>query len=96
MSKFKKYDLIFSIGEACSCTEMLRKCRLQFYSYPFDWLFGSTFLNRIKMLCDDMKTFINKEETVIGKTTFGYDDIKNYKIMAKLETNTTKEKEKFI
>ena len=36
-------------------------------------------------------TFINKEETVIGKTTFGYDDIKNYKIMAKLETNTTKE-----
>lgn len=39
----KKYDLIFSIGEACSCAEVLRESRLRFYSYPFDWLYGSTF-----------------------------------------------------
>lgn len=35
-------------------------------------------------------TFIKKEEYVIGKTTFGYDDIKNYKIMVKVERNTKK------
>lgn len=39
----KKYDLIFSVGEARSCAEVLRESRLRFYSYPFDWLYGSTF-----------------------------------------------------
>ena len=58
----KKYDLIFSIGEARSCAEVLRESRLRFYSYPFDWLYGSTLLDRIKMLANNMKDFINKED----------------------------------
>lgn len=58
----EKYDLVFSLGEACSCTQILRKCRLQFYSYPFDWLYGSTFLDRAKMLASDMENFIKKED----------------------------------
>ena len=29
---------------------------------PFDWLYGSTFLGRVKMLASDMKTFIQKED----------------------------------
>lgn len=31
------YDFIFSLGESCSTSIMLRKCGLQTYSMPFDW-----------------------------------------------------------
>ncbi len=55
----KTYDLIISIGEACSCTETLRACGLQRFSYPFDWLFGNNFEGRINLLLNDMKNFIN-------------------------------------
>ena len=61
MNEKTKYDLILSIGQACSCTEVLRKACLQFYSYPFDWLYGSNFTERIKLLCNNMENFTNKE-----------------------------------
>lgn len=31
-----KYDLIFSMGEACSCSDLIRSINYQNYSYPFD------------------------------------------------------------
>ena len=58
----KKYDFIFSIGEACPCTQTLRQLGLQDASYPFDWLFGSTFVGRCKILADEFKDFIKKED----------------------------------
>lgn len=58
----KKFDLIFSLGEACSCTQILRKCMLQFHSYPFDWLYGSDILSRTKILTNNYKDFINIED----------------------------------
>lgn len=67
MQKTEAYDLIFSIGEACSCTEGLRKLKLQETSYPFDWLWGATFLDRIKILTSGFKNFINLEDL-----TFSY------------------------
>lgn len=45
-----KYDLVFGLGAACSCTEILRKAGLQFLSFPFDWLYGGTFLERARLL----------------------------------------------
>lgn len=62
MSSSKKYDLIFGLGAACSCTQMLRKKGLQFSSYPFDWLFGSSFNKRIDMLTSDFVDFIRQED----------------------------------
>ncbi len=38
----KEYDLIFSLGAACSCSQSLRAANLQFASFPCDWLFGGT------------------------------------------------------
>ena len=32
------YDFIFSIGSACSCTQVLRAAGLQHASFPFDWI----------------------------------------------------------
>lgn len=58
----KKYDLIFGIGEACSCSTCLRRANLQIRSYPFDWLFGSTFLDRVKILANNFENLINLED----------------------------------
>ena len=62
MIKPQKFDLIFSLGEACSCTEVLRRNYLQIYSYPFDWLFGSNFIKRCDILASKFKNFIEKED----------------------------------
>lgn len=62
----KIYDLIISIGEACSCTQCLRLLKLQNFSYPFDWLCGSSFQKRIDIITSDFKDFINKEDLVFS------------------------------
>ncbi len=58
----KKYEVIFSIGSACLCSQMLRRSGLQFCSYPFDWLFGCDFSGRIDILISGFKDFLNKED----------------------------------
>lgn len=47
MSKLK-YDLVFSFGPACSCSQTLRRAGLQLLSFPFDWIspgFGTPLWN---------------------------------------------------
>ncbi|MBQ2645142.1 hypothetical protein IJG14_06195 [bacterium] len=58
----KKYDLIFGIGEACSCSSTLRRANLQIKSFPFDWLFGSTFLGRVNILVNNFENLINLQD----------------------------------
>lgn len=58
----KVYDLAFGIGEACSCTQTLRKSNLQIASYPFDWLYGSDFIGRCKILASKFDRFIEKTD----------------------------------
>lgn len=60
MNTKKRYDFIFSLGAACSCTSMLRMCGLQKASYPFDWLFGSNFSKRIDILLNNFENFFEK------------------------------------
>lgn len=62
MSVSGKYDLIFSLGAACSCTQVLRKNGLQLASYPFDWLYGSTFDKRVDILTAGFADFINQND----------------------------------
>ena len=57
--KRQKYDLIFSIGAACSCAQGLRDAELQVFSYPMDWLFGSDFAGRVDIVCNRFKRFID-------------------------------------
>lgn len=33
-----QYDLAFSIGGACACSQSLRRAGMQYASFPFDWL----------------------------------------------------------
>ena len=57
-----KFYLIFSIGAACSCTQTLRESFLQYYSYPFDWLYGSDFLSRVKILVNNFEHWLDKSD----------------------------------
>lgn len=58
----KKYDLYISLGAACSTSTTLRKTNLQFWSYPFDWLAGSTLYDRVKILINNFDGWLNKED----------------------------------
>ena len=101
MSSNKEYDLIFSIGEACSCTSVLRALNLQQASYPFDWLFGSDFLGRCNILINDFDRFIEKNDleysyeersiscvayhNVFNDITFNHDFLKSVEFNAMYE-----------
>lgn len=60
-----KFDLVVSIGEDCACTSYLRRCNLQNFSYPFDWLTNAPIENRIDLICNDFKDFLNPEDLEI-------------------------------
>lgn len=57
----KKYDFIVSIGEACICSESLRKSLLQIKSFPFDWLFSHDILTNIDIILNGFQDFLNKD-----------------------------------
>lgn len=66
--KTGKYDLFVSMGAACSCSSSLRNSKLQFYSYPFDWIGGPSFVERIELIHNNFKDYIIKENLeFIGK-----------------------------
>ncbi len=58
----EEFDTIFSLGDACSCTETLRLAELQKVSYPFDWLLDGDFSTRAEILLSDFKGWFNKED----------------------------------
>ena len=58
----KKYDFIFSLGEACSSTEALRDNNLQIISNPLDWIGGPTLEERINFILNDFEDFLNIED----------------------------------
>ena len=60
-----KFDLVVSLGEDCACTSYLRRCNLQHNSYPFDWLTNAPFENRINLVVNDFKNFLNFEDLVL-------------------------------
>ena len=62
MSGKKEYDLIFSLGEACSSTQTLRNSKLQIFSYPLDWLFGADFIRRCEILTSKFEHFIEMKD----------------------------------
>lgn len=57
-----KYNLFFSLGEACSSSTALRSNKLQKASYPFDWVAGGTILDRVNILCSEFDEYFEKED----------------------------------
>ncbi|MBQ8465171.1 MAG: hypothetical protein IJ545_04095 [Alphaproteobacteria bacterium] len=61
----KKYDLIFSVGNTCACSVLLRRNKLQYASYPLDWVGLDPFSDKIQWLLTHFEHFLNKESLVI-------------------------------
>lgn len=57
----KKFDIVFSIGNLCASTENLRKCQLQFATYPLDWVAGGDIIHRTKIMISGCENFIQLE-----------------------------------
>lgn len=64
-----KYDFIFSLGEACSCSEALRKNDLQVVTNPFDWITGTTLEENVDILLNDFNNFMNFEDLEFANCT---------------------------
>lgn len=58
----KKYDCVFSMGEACLCASILDALNLRHFSAPFDWLYGATFEERMNLFLNDFENFLNQED----------------------------------
>jgi len=62
MEDINYYDFIFSLGDACPCSILLREAGLQTFSNPFDWVKGDTFINRINLICSRFYNFLKFED----------------------------------
>ena len=58
----KEYDFAFSCGYSCAVTEALRAADLQFASFPFDWTASPGFRRCAKMIADDFKGWMEKDD----------------------------------
>lgn len=68
-----RYDLIFGLGFACSCSESLRAAKLQLLSFPYDWItltvcdgldYSHELPNRIHEITEDFQDWLSPEEFV--------------------------------
>ena len=58
------YDFVFSLGQACSCSSSLRAAKLQYASYPFDWLYGSDITGRADILANGFQGWLDRNDLV--------------------------------
>ena len=60
--KIKKYDTVVSVGAACFVPETMKKLKLRDFSGPFDWVFGSDVITRLKFIKNKFKNYFNFED----------------------------------
>ncbi len=75
--KQKKYDLILPFGEACHTAYALKRLKYRIMSCPFDWMWGSSFETRLKIILDKFENFFNKEDLVFTRVDVKCDEYKN-------------------
>lgn len=70
------YDVAFSMGAACSCTQGLRDAGLQYLSFPFDWLYGADLPARTDLLCAEFEGLLDLEDLeYVQKNPFNDKDL---------------------
>lgn len=57
-----KFDFVVSIGQGCASTSYLRRCNLQNFSYPFDWIAGPPFDMITDFIINGFQDFLNIED----------------------------------
>lgn len=58
----RNYDLAFSLGFSCGCTQSLREAGLQFASYPFDWVGSPGLVASVRMLVGRFRNWLEKAD----------------------------------
>ena len=71
-----EYDLIFGFGQACSCSQTLRRAGLQLLSFPFDWLgcvrLDDDMRRRTDLVAQEFRDWLRLEDFVLeGENTNG-------------------------
>lgn len=72
----RKYDFVFGLGAACSCSQSLRAAGLQLTSLPFDWNGLQTFAGRRSLIETDFADWMHREdfelvpEAIAGRAGF--------------------------
>lgn len=62
------YDLAFSLGQACACSMSLRLARLQFASFPFDWVVECPLTRRIEIILSGFDHWFDASDFVYDGT----------------------------
>ena len=57
-----KFDFVVSIGQGCASTSYLRRCNLQNFSFPFDWIAGAPFDVLTDYIINGFQNFLNIED----------------------------------
>ena len=60
--RFSKYDTVFSVGAACFVPEVLKILKLRDFSGPFDWMWGSDAVSRLKIVKNRFRNYFNKQD----------------------------------
>lgn len=61
-AKHEKYDLVFSLGAACACSVALRRAKLQFASFPLDWIALGSPISRAKLVASHFEGWLEKDD----------------------------------
>lgn len=68
----RKYDFVFGLGPACSCSQSLRAAGLQLTSLPFDWNGMQSVPDRQRLLETDFRDWLNREDFApVGENVLG-------------------------
>ena len=57
-----RYDVVFSIGYDCKCSQSLRRAGLQHFSYPCDWLTGAPLVERARIVAGGFSDLLRLED----------------------------------
>lgn len=74
MTSKERFDLVFGLGGACSCSWALRKAKLQFASYPFDWVARVDLKGRAQIVADDFRDWLVKDQMWFESWTQSYNN----------------------
>ena len=58
----REYDIAFSMGFGCGCSQALRAARLQYASYPMDWIGSPGVVQSAAMIAADFRDWLVRDE----------------------------------
>ncbi len=60
----KKYDIVYSLGSNCACSNYMKKVKLRTFSGPFDWIQNPDITQPLKLISSDFQHFLSMDDFV--------------------------------